>query len=245
MQVVLSIGGFDPTSGAGVIRDILTFRKLGVYGFAVATTITFQDLNGFYGYRALKPEEVARQIDALTKDFKIKYVKISMVGSREIAELLAKKIDEKNWYVIFDPLLAAKNGREINKKEEIEELLKRSKIITPNVPEAEALSGMKIEDEGDVKRAGKILREKYGAQVIIKGGHLKGVDYLIGDGIISVGMQHTERVVHGTGCAYSSALLAYLAQGMNIKDAFIKTRIFIQGEIEKSVNLGGKYLVMS
>ncbi len=244
MELVLSIGGFDSTAGAGVTRDLLTFRKLGVYGFAVVTAITFQNLSGFYGYRPLQPEDVSRQIESLLENCDIKYVKLSMVGSREVAKLLEREIEEHGWYVVFDPLLAAKNGYPLNRLEDIEPLLFLADVLVPNVPEAERISGMKIRNGADAVDAGKLIRERYGGYVIVKGGHLEGADYLIGDDVIVARMEHLEKVVHGTGCAYSSALTSYLARGLPLKDAFFSARKFIQEEIEKSVNLGGSYEVL-
>ncbi len=243
MQRVLTIGGFDPTVGAGVLRDILTFRKLGVYGFAVVTAITYQNLNGFIGYRSLSVEDVERQISAITES-NIKYVKISMVGSGEIARLLERKIEKQGWYVVFDPLLSAKNGVAINQIEDIQGLMARAKILVPNVPEAERISGVGIRNGENAIEAGRKIRERLGNCVIIKGGHLEGEDYLIGDEIVNVRMEHMGKVVHGTGCAYSSALTAYLARGFSLKKAFYQTRKFLQEEIKRSISLGGEYEVL-
>lgn len=245
MNIVLSIGGFDPTAGAGVLRDVLTFRKIGVYGFAVITAVTFQNLSGFYGFHALRGEDVKRQIENIMVENKVRYVKVSMVGNGEISRILEEKIGGYGWYVVFDPLLYAKNGYPLNRMEDIERIMRISNVIVPNVPEAEILSGMKIENSEDVVEAGWKIREKYGAKVIIKGGHLEGEDYLFGEKLVRMKMKHLGKIVHGTGCVYSSALLGYLAHGYSLEKAFKRAREFLQGEIEKSLKLGGEYEVLS
>lgn len=239
---LLSIGGFDPTGGAGVIRDILTFRKLGVYGFAVITAVTFQNLNGFYGFHPLKGEDVERQINYLGDE--IKFVKISMVGSGEIAKILERKIKSNRWFVIFDPLLLAKNGYVLNLMENIEGILKLSKVIVPNVPEAEIISGIEIKDEDSAIKAGLRIREIYGGDVIIKGGHLRGVNYLISDEIKKMKTNILPKTVHGTGCAYSSALTAYLSKGLTLEEAFYSAQKFMEKEMERTLALGGIYEVL-
>lgn len=240
---LLSIGGFDPTAGAGVIRDILTFRKLGVYGFAVITAVTFQNLDGFYGFHPLKGEDVERQINSLEGE-EIKFVKISMVGSGEIAKILEDKIKRNRWFVIFDPLLSAKNGYVLNCMEDIEGILKLAKVIVPNVPEAEIISGIKIKDEDTAIKAGLKIRKIYGGDVIIKGGHLSGVNYLISDEIKKIKTKLLPKTVHGTGCAYSSALMAYLSKGLTLEEAFYSAQKFMEEEMEKSLAFGGSYEVL-
>ena len=237
MKYLLSIAGFDPTSGAGVIRDIITFRKLGFYGLGVATAITYQNTRGFAGFAPLSEEAVEREIRAIVEDFPVRFVKVGMLGIS--GNLIAKFAKEYGWFVVFDPLLSAKNGSTINKIEDIDPFLKIADVITPNVPEAEKLAGMKIKSERDVISAGNILLERYGKYVIIKGGHLNGRDYLFGEEIKSYSMPKINKNAHGTGCAYSSALLSYIARGLKIEEAFIEARKFVQDEIKGSIDTGG------
>jgi hydroxymethylpyrimidine/phosphomethylpyrimidine kinase len=239
MQYLLSIAGHDPTSGAGVIRDILTFRKFGFYGMGVITAITYQNTEGFQGLNILKVEEVKKQIDALVETFNIKYVKVGLVGSREIADLIVDMANKNEWFVIFDPLLGAKNGYPLNSREDVESLLKRANIITPNIPEAEELSGLHIEEPSDVIKVGYTLRDMYGNYVVIKGGHLNGTDYLFGEFMHSTSLPLLKKNMHGTGCVYSSALLGGIASGKSVKEAFDMTRKFLQNEIKNSIETGG------
>ncbi len=241
MEYLLSIAGFDPTSGAGVIRDIITFRKLGFYGLGVATALTYQNIRGFEGFKVLSPNVVEQGLKAIMEDFPIKFVKVGMLGAS--VDLIVELAREYDWFLIFDPLLTAKNGKSINKIEDIEPLLKIAEVITPNVPEAEKLAGIKIKNESDVIAVGKILTHKYGKYVIIKGGHLNGRDYLFGDEIKSYGMPKINKIVHGTGCAYSSSLLSFIAKGLKIEEAFIEARKFLQREIENAIDTGGYSLL--
>ena len=241
MEYLLSIAGLDPTSGAGVIRDIITFRKLGFYGLGVATAITYQNTRGFAGFTPLNENVVEREIQAIVEDFPVRFVKVSMLGIS--GNLIAKFAKDYNWFIVFDPLLSAKNESIINKIEDIVSLLKIADVITPNVPEAEKLTNMEIKNEGDAILAGKILEQRYGKYVIIKGGHLSGKDYLFGDEIKSYGMPKINKIVHGTGCAYSSALLSFIARGLKIEKAFIEARKFLQDEIKNSIDTGGYSLL--
>ncbi len=242
MKVVISIAGFDPSSGAGVIRDIITFRKIGLYGVGVVTAITYQNSWDIYGFKPLTPEDVGKQIDALMEDFQITHVKVGMVANNHIANLIANKIEEYNLVAVVDPILKSSSGYAfISSPEDLENLLKKASVITPNVPEAEVLSGVKIKDEESAIKAGKILREKYGP-TIIKGGHLDGVDYLFDDEIVKEEMEHLGKDIHGTGCVYSSALTAHLALGYSLKISFRLSREFLQSEIRNSINVSKREL---
>ncbi len=243
MKVVMSIAGFDPSSGAGVMRDVITFRKIGLYGVGVVTAVTYQNSWNIYGFKPLTTHDVEKQIDALTEDFKITHVKVGMVANSEIANLVAKKIDEYELVAVVDPILKSSSGYEfIKSPKDLEPLLKKASVITPNVPEAEVLSGVKIKDEESAIKAGKILREKYGP-TIIKGGHLDGVDYLFDDDIVKEEMEHLGKDIHGTGCVYSSALAAHLALGYSLKISFRLSREFLQSDIRNSITISKRELL--
>ena len=243
MKVVMSIAGFDPSSGAGVTRDIITFRKIGLYGVGVITSVTYQNSWNIYGFKSLTPDEVERQMESLLEDFKIMHVKVGMVSNGKIADLIAKKIEEYNLIAVVDPILKSSSGYKfIESPKDLESLLKKASVITPNVPEAEVLSGMKIKDEKSAVKAGKILREKYGP-TIIKGGHLDGVDYLFDDEILKEEMEHLGKDIHGTGCVYSSALAAHLSLGYSLKISFRLSREFLQSEIRNSIKVSRRELL--
>ncbi len=241
MQYLMSIGGYDPTGGAGVIRDIITFRKLGFYGLGIATAITYQNTRGFYGFEPIERDVVRNEIQKIVEDFQVKYVKIGMLGSS--ADLILEFKDRYSWTIVIDPLLSAKNSFKLNDPEDIQEILREAYVITPNIPEAEELAGMEIKEDEDIVKAGKKLVAKYGKYVIIKGGHMSGKDYLFGDDVRTFAMPHLGKDVHGTGCAYSSALTAFLAKGYGMERAFVEARRFLQGEIENSLETGGYSLL--
>ena len=235
MKFGMSIAGFDPCGGAGIIRDIVTFRKIGIYGVGVITSITGQCFHGVKNYFSLSPNAVEMQIDEIMRDIKIKFVKVGMVGNEKIANMIAKKIDEYDLKAVVDPLITDKfSNKLIDSPKSIEKLMRKAYVLTPNIPEAEILSGIKIDNEKNLIEAGKILREKFGSYVIIKGGHFKGEDYLIGEDVHRLKMEHLGKIVHGTGCAYSSALTSYLILGYDIIEAFRRAREFIQEEIKNS-----------
>ncbi len=245
MRVVMSIAGFDPSTGAGVTRDVITFRKIGLYGVGAVTAITYQNSSKIYGLRALSTEDVEKQIDAIMEDFDVKHVKIGIVGSEKIANLIAKKIDEYEWVAVVDPILkSSSNFAFIDSPNYLENLIKKATVITPNVPEAETLSGIKIKDEDSAMRAGKIIQEKYGISVIIKGGHLDGTDYLFEDDeVLKEEMEHYGKDIHGTGCAYSSALAAHLALGYPLRISFRLAREFLESEIRNSLKIASRELL--
>ncbi len=239
MEFLLSIAGFDPTSGAGVTRDIMTFNSLGSYGLGVSTAITFQNTRGFLGHRVLPRDDVARQIESLVDDFPIRYVKTGLIGSGENARLVAEMAEENDWILVVDPLFQAKNSHPLNSLDYMEGLFNMARVITPNVPEAEMISGMKIQGEEDMVSAGERIRDEYGAYVVVKGGHLTGVDYLIGPNVIKVGSGHIQKEVHGTGCMYSSALLAYMASGRTVEEAAMGAGAYVKVKIHEAIEKGG------
>jgi hydroxymethylpyrimidine/phosphomethylpyrimidine kinase len=239
MEYLLSIAGFDPTSGAGVTRDIITFRTLGFYGLGVATAITFQNTQGFHGMRVLNSEDVKKQISELAEDFPLKFAKTGLLGSEDIATLVAEKARRYGWVLVVDPLLGAKNSTPLNNLDFMEDLFRVADIITPNIPEAEMISGVEIKGENGIIEAGEEIRKKYETSVLIKGGHGSGKDYLFDDEIYTYQLPLLDEEVHGTGCVHSSALLAFLAKGMVRQKAFIEARKFLQRTVEEAVKTGG------
>ncbi len=245
MRVVMSIAGFDPSSGAGVVRDIITFRKIGLYGVGVITAVTYQNSSEIYGLKPLSVDDVKQQIDAIMEDFDVKYVKIGIVATEKIANFLSEKIENYGLVAVVDPILRSSSGFAfIDSPSRLENLIKKAMVITPNVPEAEILSGVRIKDEKGAIRAGKIIQEKYGTSVIIKGGHLDGTDYLFeGDDVLKEEMEHHGKDIHGTGCAYSSALTAHLALGYSLRISFRLAREFLESEIRNSINIASRELL--
>ncbi len=238
IPVAMAIAGHDPSGASGILRDIRTFEKLNVYGLAVITAVTVQNVREVKRYHVLPESLVAEQIDALIEDQPVKFVKVGMVGSGENARIIAKKIREYGLKAIVDPVMKSSSGAPlIDSPESLEPLIKEAYLITPNVPEAEILSGEEIKSREDVMRVGRILEDKYGC-VIIKGGHLSGEDFLFCGDMHSAKQPLLPYDVRGTGCTYSSAITAFLARGYGIREAFVNARLFIQKELEKAIKIG-------
>ncbi len=236
--VAMAIAGHDPSGASGILRDIKTFEKLNVYGFGVITAVTVQNTQEVKRYQVIPDSLVAEQIDALMENFHAKFVKVGMVGSGENTRIIADKIREYGLKAIVDPVMSSSSGAKlIDSPESLEPLLKKAYLITPNVPEAEILSGKEIKSRDDVMRVGRILEDKYRC-VIIKGGHLSGEDFLFCGDMHSAKQPLLPYDVRGTGCTYSSAITAFLARGYKIREAFVNARLFIQKELEKAIKIG-------
>jgi len=266
MKKVLTIAGSDSGGGAGIQADLKTFASLGVYGMSAITSITAQNTVGVQGIYDLPPEFVALQIDSVVRDIGVDAAKTGMLSSSAIIEIVASKIREyKMPNLVIDPVMYAKSGDLLLKPDArdtlINKLLPLSTLITPNIPEAEFISGMKIKDIEDMKMAGEKIKKKIGADVLIKGGHLiegargqpppspfdKGdgqgtrvLDILYTDGEFFI--FESERIetknTHGTGCTYSAAIASELAKGYTLHDAVKRAKDFITSAIKNSIEIG-------
>ncbi len=243
MENILIIAGHDPSGAAGIVRDVKTATKLGVHPLTVVTAITYQNVSGIFGLKPLAPEEVVRQITPVLDDFKVEYAKIGMLPTGEVA----KKVTEilKKWEIkaVVDPVLRATAGAALAESvDSLIPVLKNAYVITPNVPEAEMLSGISIKSREDMVRAGKLLEDEYGC-TIIKGGHLSGEDILFCEEMHASKGSLKDYNVRGTGCAYSTALASFLARGYGLPEAFANAHLFIQKEIEHAVKTPGGYVL--
>src|SRR3972149_8946492 len=257
MKRVLTIAGSDSGGGAGIQADLKTFSSLGVYGMSAITSITAQNTVGVQGIHDLPPEFVALQIDSVISDIGVDAAKTGMLSSSAIIDVVASKVKKyKIPNLVIDPVMYAKSGdallRPDAKDTLINKLLPLSTLITPNIPEAEFISSMKIKDVKDMKRASKRIKEKVGADVLIKGGHLeiaspsarndirRGIDILYTDG--EVFTFESERIdtknTHGTGCTYSAAIASELAKGYSLYDAVKSAKVFITDAIKNSIEIG-------
>jgi len=244
----LTIAGSDSGGGAGIQADLKTFQELDVFGMSAITAITVQNTLGVEKVYPLSPEASAEQIRAVGSDIGIDALKTGMLFNAEIIEQVARQIASFRWRnVVVDPVMIAKGGASLLLTEAIqamkEHLLPLALIVTPNIPEAEVLSGIQIRTMEDRREAAKRIAE-YGAQtVVIKGGHDQGerVIDLLYDGSSFTGLagrrvetKHT----HGTGCTFSAAIAASLAKGLTVERAVEEARAFIQAAIEDTLELG-------
>ena len=180
IPVVLTIAGSDSGGGAGIEADIKTFGSLYVHGTCAITSVTSQNTTGVQGAYDLPPEVVCEQIRSVCSDMDIRWAKTGMLSSAEITSSVAKCVKENTLSLVIDPVMAAEAGGELLKKDALstlkEELVPLSYVITPNIAEAEALSGIKIEGEGDAIKAAKAIASMGAKNVIITGGHLDATD---------------------------------------------------------------------
>ncbi len=236
--VVLVIAGYDPSGASGVIRDVKTLGKLGVYGIATVTAITVQNVSEVQEVVPLSPGTVRKQIIALLEEFPVEYAKVGMLATGDVAREVAKIIEDRGIKAVVDPVLRSSSGYPlVDSPESIKPILRAAEVITPNVPEAEILSGIRIRNREDMIRAGKKLEDMYGCTVV-KGGHLGGEDMLFCGEMHSVRLEKLPYEVRGTGCAFSSALAAFLSRGYGIREAFVNSRLFVQREMENSLPFG-------
>jgi len=244
MKRVLTIAGSDSGGGAGIQADLKTFSSLGVYGMSAITSITAQNTVGVQGIHDLPPEFVALQIDSVISDIGVDAAKTGMLSSSAIIDVVASKVKKyKIPNLVIDPVMYAKSGDPLLRPDArdtlINKLLPLSTLITPNISEAEFLSGIKIKGIEDMKKAGKKIKKRVGADVLVKGGHLRGkaVDILYTDGEFFI--FESERIdtknTHGTGCTYSAAIASELAKGYSLYDAVKSAKVFIT---ENSIEIG-------
>ncbi|PZT52404.1 bifunctional hydroxymethylpyrimidine kinase/phosphomethylpyrimidine kinase [Paenibacillus silvae] len=245
----LTIAGADNGGGAGIQADLKTFQELGVYGMTVITAIAAQNTTGVQGVFPISYAGIAQQLDSTGADFEPHAVKTGMLYSAEIIRLVASKWRQYGWSnLVIDPVMVAKGGAPLLQQEAvqalIEELLPHALITTPNIPEAELLTGMSINSLSEREEAAKQLVQMGTAYALIKGGHDAGsgmiVDILY-DGQSFHYLENARvntRHTHGTGCTFSAAITAGLAKGSTVVDAVTIARAFIQAAIEDELGFG-------
>lgn len=243
----LTIAGSDPTAGAGLQADMRIFTQLNVYGMAVPTAITIQNTRGVKEIMPLSDGSVRKQLKTLLADVKIDAVKTGMLFTKEnifAIEWAIKKYKIKNF--VIDPITKSGTGAELLKKDALLLLKRRlfplALIITPNINEAEMLTGVKIKDEKDVRLAAKILYKMGPRYVLIKGGHFKGgADDILYDGRdfrVYKGKRIKGVKLHGAGCVFSAAITAYLSKGLLVAEALREAKRFINKAIRKASAIG-------
>ncbi len=236
----LSIAGLDPSGGAGILADCKTFHAHGIYATCVVTCITAQNPFGVINIQEIDLKVIEDEIDQILDVYPIKYIKTGMLYSEDIIKLVSRKISEYDISAVVDPVMISESGSELAKDEYPEYikkyLLKKSYLITPNIHEAEKLSGKSITNEEDMKEVAEYL--SYDNNVVITGGHLKGNDILcFEDKIYEIkGNMIPSNNTHGTGCTYSSAVTSNLIKGENIVESCQKSNQFIQKAIKNGYN---------
>jgi len=245
--VALTIAGSDPSGGAGLQADLKTFHRIGVYGEAVATLITVQNTRGVTRVSTLDPDLVSAQIQAVIEDIPPQAAKVGALGSRDVVEAVAREAERFLFPLVVDPVMISKHGTHLIDPDAIqtliERLIPRAFLLTPNLDEASALVGFPVEDRDAMARAAEKLAALGAANVLVKGGHLRGdaLDLLrLASGEIReftaprIDTRHT----HGSGCTYSAAITAELAKGAALVDAVARAKKFITDAIRTAPGLG-------
>lgn len=244
--ILLTIAGFDPSCGAGTVADLKTFAAHGCYGVAAITSLTVQNTQGVQAVHNTPSAELREQLDVLAKDSEIAAVKIGMLGNRGNAVVVGEFLDaHKFTHVVHDPVMKSSSGTELldagGVKYVATELLKRSSVITPNIAEAELLTGITIKETADMEAAAKKIVEMGARAVIVKGGHMeRAIDVLFdGTEIVQLGGEKVKTEnTHGTGCTFASALTAQLAAGRNLMEAATLAKAYVTKAIEKGYATG-------
>jgi len=247
VRKALTIAGSDSGAGAGIQADLKTFAAHNVYGTSAITAITAQNTVGVTAVLALSPGLVAAQIDAIIDDIGAHAVKTGMLANAAIIDLVARKVAEHRLkHIVVDPVMVATSGDLLIRRNAVaalrSKLIPLAAVVTPNIPEAEVLTGMKLRTAEEIKEAARRI-VKMGAQtVVIKGGHLKGPAMdLFFDGKeftpLSAPRIRTQNT-HGTGCTLSAAIAANLAKGEKIETAMANAKRYITEALRHSYRIG-------
>lgn len=244
---VLIIAGSDSSGGAGIQADIKSCAAFGAYSMTAITAVTAQNTMGVQQVEFMSPELVRAQIRSVLSDIGADVVKIGMLGTKEIIDVVAEEIEPLDAFIILDPVAVATSGDALLQEDAIaalrDTLLPLADLVTPNVPEAELLTGLKINDVDDLTKAGDALLSRNVYAALMKGGHLKGksvVDVLVseeGANIMSGPRLHT-RHTHGTGCTLASAIAANMALGASLDEAVMTAREFVFEAIRMAPKFG-------
>lgn len=247
MRTALTIAGSDSSGGAGIQADIKTMTANGVYAMSAVTALTAQNTTGVTDIMEVTEDFLEKQLDCIFTDIYPDAVKTGMVSSSGLIRVIADKLknyEAKN--IVIDPVMVATSGASLISDDAVstlkEKLLPMATIITPNIPETEVLSGMKITTESDMEEAAKLIYDKYGCAVLCKGGHQtndandflyhgKGSKWFYGKRIDNPN-------THGTGCTLSSAIASNLAKGYSLEDSVLYAKNYISGALNAMLDLG-------
>lgn len=247
VPVVLTVAGSDSGAGAGIQADLKTFAALGVYGTSVVTAVTSQNTMSVLGIENISLESIESQLEAVISDIGFDSVKTGMLSNPDVVGVVSKMLATDNSKpVVVDPVMVSKSGDRLLDNDAVQAILDKllplATVLTPNVPEAEVLSGMKIRTLGDVKVAAYKIVSLGAKTVVIKGGHLRGRPkdiFFDGDAYHEFTAQRIEtKNTHGSGCTFASALAAGLAKNMNLLDAVRAAKEYVTDAIKYAYDIG-------
>jgi len=247
MRRILTIAGSDSGGGAGIQADLKAITLLGGFGMSVITALTAQNTLGVHGIHEIPPSFVEKQMEVVLSDIGADAIKTGMLAHSEIIGVVAKKIRQYGLkYVVVDPVMVAKSGDSLLRKDArealIRELIPLAWVVTPNLPEASVLAGFKVTSVEEMRKAARRIHRLGAKHVVVKGGHLKGraVDLLYDGKRFEeiVAPRIKTKNTHGTGCTYASAIATFLARGDTVYGAVQKAKIFITLAIQSGLSLG-------
>ncbi len=246
IPVSITIAGSDSSGGAGIEADLKTFAALNTYGTCAITAVTIQDTQGVYGVHPIPGIDIQRQIEVVLGDAAVKSAKTGMLYTREAVEAVVRTLDKHRVPLVVDPIFRAGSGDLLIKKDAktvlIKKLIPEALVVTPNIFEAEEISGIKIKNIDDMKKAGKIIAKLGNEAVIIKGGHLEGGTIIDFMHYSSKSKYYTkpraEIKLHGTGCTFSAAITAFLAHGCNLIESVDNAELFMLDAVTYSLEVG-------
>lgn len=263
--VALTIAGFDPSGGAGVVADIKTFTAFDCFAVAAITSLTFQNTMGVFGAAHQTVETVRSQVMPVIEDFNVACAKTGMLPTREVIAEVARLFRETSLPApVVDPVVRSTSGYDLIDDEAlaalVAELMPLASVVTPNIPEAERITGLKIEDEEGMRRAARVIREMGAHAVLVKGGHLKNrdeggsvrdeagrdenvptaLDLLDDNGSVTLfrGEWIETTSTHGTGCTLSAAIAACMGRGLSLEKAVEAAKRFVTDAIRHAPGLG-------
>lgn len=247
MYTALTIAGSDCSGGAGIQADIKTMTAHGVYAMSAITALTAQNTTGVYDIMEVTPNFLEKQLDCIFTDIFPDSVKIGMTASPKLIEVIADGLTKYHaTHIVVDPVMVSTSGARLISKTAIDTLKNRllplAELITPNIPEAEVLSGRSINSAEEMEGAAKWLQERFGCNVLVKGGHRTNTanDVLcIGEKLHWFFGQHIDNPnTHGTGCTLSSAIASNLAKGLSLEESVQKAKDYLSGALAAMLDLG-------
>ncbi len=244
-KIGVSIAGFDPSAGAGILLDTAVFRKEGIFPMGVITSVLPQNSAGVKDYLPLNEQQIKKSFEEIEKDFEISGIKIGVIGKFGIVKIIYNFIKNKSVPIIIDPILVSGTGYKLYNNKIIEfyksELFPKATLITPNLVELEIISGEKLNTEEKAVKAGLKLSKQIKTDVLLKGGHIKGNDFLFTGGEIKkIEGSLVDKDVHGTGCLLSSLILSKMIKNpqTDVYKIIYESKKELTNYIKNSIKLG-------
>ncbi|HMG34647.1 MAG TPA: bifunctional hydroxymethylpyrimidine kinase/phosphomethylpyrimidine kinase [Blastocatellia bacterium] len=242
----MTVAGYDPSGGAGVLADVRTIADMGCYGIAAITSVTFQNTRHVQGASHLHQDAVSGQMRALLDDFEVAAIKTGMLPTASIVEEVALLVAQKKVPIlVVDPVIVSSSGYQLIEADALEAmkelLLPLATVVTPNHQEAAALTGMKVGEQHEAELAGSRLRQTGARAVLITGGDASAKDVLLDcAGTVIYSGEFVESTnTHGTGCTFSSALACLLARSVSLRDAVTQAKRYVEIAIRSAPQVGG------